>query len=164
MATRFVADDPPEALIAELAEVFLETDGDLREVTRTLFTSEYFYAAEHNRGRVKSPLTLVASTLRMTGADLVAPRGALEAPPYARRGALSGGGADRVRRGEQRAWADSGSLLNRMNLGVAVASGSVRGVRLDGAQLLERASAESEDVIEGARGGAASGDRHARAR
>ena len=36
-----------------------------------------------------------------------------------------------------------------MNLGVAVASGSVRGVRLDGAQLLERASAESEDVIEG---------------
>ena len=148
LATRFVADDPPEALIEELAEVFLATDGDLHEVTRTLFTSEYFYAAEHHRGRVKSPLTLVASTLRLTGADLVAPRGALEAlrtlgeAPYL---AEAPTGYEEASSG----WADSGSLLHRMNLGVAVASGSVRGVRLDGAQLLERASAESEDVIEG---------------
>ncbi|MCH8234118.1 MAG: DUF1800 domain-containing protein [Bacteroidetes bacterium] len=39
LATRFVADDPSTALVDHLAEVFLATSGDLREVTRALFTS-----------------------------------------------------------------------------------------------------------------------------
>ncbi|HAD74938.1 MAG TPA: hypothetical protein DCG16_04095, partial [Gemmatimonadetes bacterium] len=43
LATRFVADKPPLALVDHLAAVFLATSGDLREVTRALFTSDEFY-------------------------------------------------------------------------------------------------------------------------
>jgi len=65
LATRFVADEPPTSLVDRLAEVFLATDGDLREVTRVLFTSDEFYASGVG-DRVKSPFLLVASTLRLT--------------------------------------------------------------------------------------------------
>ena len=66
LATRFVADEPPTALVDHLADVFLATGGDLREVTRALFTADEFYGTAVVGNRVKSPFLLVASTLRMT--------------------------------------------------------------------------------------------------
>ncbi|MEC9242027.1 MAG: DUF1800 domain-containing protein, partial [Gemmatimonadota bacterium] len=66
LATRFVADKPPLALVDHLAAVFLATSGDLREVTRALFTSDEFYDPAVVGNRVKSPFLLVTSTLRMT--------------------------------------------------------------------------------------------------
>ena len=66
LATRFVADSPSTTLVDHLAEVFLATEGDLREVTRALFTSDEFYDPAVVANRVKSPFLLVTSTLRMT--------------------------------------------------------------------------------------------------
>ena len=45
LATRFVADEPPAALVDHLADVFLATEGDLREVTRALFKQVCVVAA-----------------------------------------------------------------------------------------------------------------------
>src|SRR5215468_2270611 len=39
LALHFVADDPPPALVDRLTQRFLDTDGDLKEVTKTLITS-----------------------------------------------------------------------------------------------------------------------------
>jgi uncharacterized protein (DUF1800 family) len=36
LARHFVADDPPPALVDKLAKAFLDTDGDLKQVVRTL--------------------------------------------------------------------------------------------------------------------------------
>ena len=55
LVSRFVTDDPPPALVERAAARFLETDGDLREVTRLILTSPDFFAAETQRAKVKTP-------------------------------------------------------------------------------------------------------------
>src|SRR5476651_1855393 len=40
LVRHFIADDPPPALVARLAKRFLDTGGDLKEVTKILLTSQ----------------------------------------------------------------------------------------------------------------------------
>ncbi|MFV1988130.1 MAG: DUF1800 domain-containing protein, partial [Gemmatimonadota bacterium] len=68
LAVAFVADDPPEAIVAELERVFLETGGDLRAVTYALFTSAGFRDPAVYGAKLKSPFELVASALRVSDA------------------------------------------------------------------------------------------------
>jgi uncharacterized protein (DUF1800 family) len=70
LVRHFVSDDSPPQLIDRLADVFMRTDGDLREVTRALFTSDVFYAEANSDNKVKRPFEFVASSLRATHADL----------------------------------------------------------------------------------------------
>jgi uncharacterized protein (DUF1800 family) len=67
---RFVADDPPVQLVQEVARVFSETDGDIREMVRTILTSPDFYDPSVFRIKAKSPLELVASSIRATDAQI----------------------------------------------------------------------------------------------
>ena len=46
LAKRFVSDDPPPALVDAMAKTFRKTDGDMREVMRTMFRSPEFWAPE----------------------------------------------------------------------------------------------------------------------
>ena len=39
LAQRFVADDPPQALVDRMADTFTKTDGDLRAVIETMLLS-----------------------------------------------------------------------------------------------------------------------------
>lgn len=148
LATRFVSDDPPEALVDRLANVFMESEGDLAAVTRALFTSPEFYSAEVVGMRTKSPFTLVASTLRLTGARVSNPRVLLtplrtlgEAPYLAE--------PPTGYEESSESWASSGAMLNRMNFAAAIASGAIRGVRLDGRALLERVRILDDDRLDG---------------
>ncbi|MBX6363801.1 MAG: DUF1800 domain-containing protein [Gemmatimonadetes bacterium] len=135
LAVRFVSDDPPPALVDRLARVFLETGGDLREVTRTLFTAPELYAPEAYRAKVKTPLELVASALRATGAEVGLARGPLQTlrtlgqAPY---GELAPTGYPAA----SEEWVNSGAMLNRMNFALALASGRLAGVRVDGTRFL----------------------------
>ena len=70
LARRFVADTPPPALVDRAAARFRDTDGDLREVVRTILTSPEFFAAEAYRAKVKTPFEFVVSAVRATGADV----------------------------------------------------------------------------------------------
>ena len=74
LAQRFVSDDPPASLVDAMSKTFLSTDGDLREVLRTMFYSREFWAPQAYRARVKTPLEFVASALRATGADIADPQ------------------------------------------------------------------------------------------
>ena len=65
LARRFVADDPPSSLVAHLAEVFRQSDGDIRAVLHALFTSPEFFSPEAYRSKVKKPLEFVTSALRI---------------------------------------------------------------------------------------------------
>ncbi len=72
----FVADEPqvpawetvppqdPEAIKA-LEDAYFESDGDIRAVLRVLFNSDFFKTARQMR--VKSPVELVASTVKLAG-------------------------------------------------------------------------------------------------
>jgi uncharacterized protein (DUF1800 family) len=55
LARRFVADEPPAALVARTAEVFRTTGGDIRSVVRAIVTSPEFLAADTRAGKVKTP-------------------------------------------------------------------------------------------------------------
>ena len=68
LAAYFLADEPPAALVARMAETFARTDGDIREVLRTLFTGPEFFDPKYRGGRLKSPLRQVVSAARAVGA------------------------------------------------------------------------------------------------
>jgi uncharacterized protein (DUF1800 family) len=122
LAQRFVADEPPAALVDRAAKRFLETKGDLREVTRTIITSKEFFADEAYRAKVKTPLEFVISASRAAGVNIVNPQPIVNAlrqlgmPLY---GAQPPTGYSMT----ADAWVNTGALLNRMNFAVQLVSG-----------------------------------------
>lgn len=73
LARHFVADDPPPALVAKLAKTFLDTDGDLKQVVRTLVTAEESWTAP--RQKLKPPAEWIAGVIRLTGTGADIPIG-----------------------------------------------------------------------------------------
>lgn len=67
---KFVSDDPPSRLVAELAEIFTHTRGEIKPMVLALFTSQEFREAKGEK--LKRPFHYVVSALRMTGADTYA--------------------------------------------------------------------------------------------
>ena len=65
LARRFVADDPPPALVERLARRFLDTDGDLRAVMQALADSPEF--RDPAPTKFKTPYQYVLSAVRATG-------------------------------------------------------------------------------------------------
>ena len=61
---RFVADDPPAALVNRMAATFLKKDGDLRAVLKTMFDSPEFWSRGAYRIQDEIALEMVASSLR----------------------------------------------------------------------------------------------------
>lgn len=129
LVQRFVSDTPPAALVARAVETFRRTDGNIREVMRTIVTSEEFFSAAAWRAKVKSPFEVVVSALRAmeatadtTGraAALVARLGQGIYQHQAPNGWPETGDG----------WINTGAILNRINFGMALASGGVPGVRL----------------------------------
>jgi uncharacterized protein (DUF1800 family) len=66
IAQRFVADDPPPALVDRMAKSFLASDGDIKAVLRTLVGSPEFNSKKYFRNKVKTPMEFLASAYRTT--------------------------------------------------------------------------------------------------
>jgi uncharacterized protein (DUF1800 family) len=144
LVRRFVADDPPPALVERVAKAFRDTDGDIRAVLVTIFSSPEFMAADTYQAKTKTPLEVVASAARALDAQIEAP-----APPGGPARAATGGGlvlARQVARlGEPLyeaqpptgypdvagAWVNTGALLARMNFALALSQNRLPGVRVD---------------------------------
>ena len=69
IAQRFVADDPPPALVDRMAKTFLASDGDIKAVLRTLVSSPEFNSKKYFRNKVKTPMEFLASAYRTTLTD-----------------------------------------------------------------------------------------------
>jgi hypothetical protein len=127
---RFVADEPPAALVDRVAARFSETGGDIREVVRAILTSPEFFSPKHYRNKIKSPLDLVASMVRATGAStnaagpLIQAVGRMGAPLYLCQPPT---GYDE----NSAEWLSSATLLERMNFAVAFANNRINGARVD---------------------------------
>ncbi|HEY3042734.1 MAG TPA: DUF1800 domain-containing protein [Vicinamibacterales bacterium] len=126
LARRFVSDTPPPALVERVAARFRETDGDLREVMRTLLTSSEFLSAGAYRAKVKTPFEFVVSAVRATGTDvqdatpLVRAMQQLGMPLYMCQPPT--GYKDTAD-----AWVNTGALVNRMNFALQLAGNNLRG-------------------------------------
>jgi uncharacterized protein (DUF1800 family) len=133
LAIRFVSDNPPDALVDKMAATFSATDGDLREVMRTMFNADEFWAAANFRAKLKSPLEMVVSAVRAVNGDvdtavqMVQLMNTLGEPLYRKQeptGYTNRGGD----------WLNSASLLARMNFANTLAQGKIGGVKVDLAQ------------------------------
>ena len=69
IATYFVADQPPEALVQHMAQAFALTDGDIPTVLLVLFRSPEFAAASDPK--FKDPVRYVLSAVRLAYGDRV---------------------------------------------------------------------------------------------
>jgi len=162
LARRFVSDTPPAALVERASATFRRTNGDIREVVRTIVTSPEFFASASYRAKVKSPFELVTSTMR-----------AMNAPPDAtprtsqlvsRLGQpLFGHQAPNGYPETGDAWMNTGAILNRINFGLATASARVPGIRLSAWPLTAQVATSSREeqvdaVIKELFGGAVSSD------
>ena len=65
LARHFVADDPPPPLVHRLTQRFLDTDGDLKEVTKVLVAAPEAWAPE--QAKIKRPGEWIVTALRATG-------------------------------------------------------------------------------------------------
>jgi uncharacterized protein (DUF1800 family) len=74
LVRRFVSDNPPGSLVGRVADVFTRTGGDIREMCRTILTSEEFFDPAVYRTKVKMPLDLVVSSVRALNAEVLVPR------------------------------------------------------------------------------------------
>ncbi len=64
LAHHFIADDPPPALVERLARRFIDTDGDLKEIAKTLIAAPESWAPE--QVKIKRPGEWIAAALRAT--------------------------------------------------------------------------------------------------
>jgi uncharacterized protein (DUF1800 family) len=129
LARRFVSDTPPAALVQRAADRFTRTGGDIRETLRVIVTSPEFFAASAYRAKVKSPFELVSSTLRAMNASPDATPRVVQL--VTRLGQpIFGHQAPNGYPETGEAWMNTGSILNRINFGLAVAADRVPGVRL----------------------------------
>jgi len=68
LATHFVADQPPPSLVERLGRRFLDTGGDLMEVTKALVTSKEAWDAP--RAKLKKPTEWTLATMRACNLEL----------------------------------------------------------------------------------------------
>ena len=133
LAVRFVADDPPESLVDRMAATFLHKDGDLRAVMKTMLSSPEFWSLGAFRSKVKSPLEMVASSLRALDADVDFGFGLgnqltqLGQPLY--RKAEPTGYSN-----SSQEWVNSAGLLARMNYSLALVNNKIPGVKVSADQ------------------------------
>ena len=143
LAMRFVADDPPEALVERMAETFTKTGGDLRAVMRTMLDSKEFFSVAAYQSKLKSPLEMVASAARALNADIdfafpLANQVAQLGQPLYRKQEPTGYSNN------SREWLNSAGLMARMNFALQLADNKVPGVKVDAGK-----SAKPDDPVAG---------------
>jgi uncharacterized protein (DUF1800 family) len=132
LAQRFVADEPPAALVDRMAATFSKTGGDLRAVMETLLLSREFMSEGAWQAKVKTPFELVTSALRALDADvsdttaLAFRLSEMGMPLYAR---IDPKGYPNT----ADAWSGSAGLLARINFANALTTGLITGVKADAA-------------------------------
>ncbi len=133
LALRFVADNPPPALIDRMAETFRSTGGDIRAVMMTMLSSKEFFSQGAFHAKVKTPFEMMVSALRATGAqvDYVFPLAnqiaTLGEPLYRKLEPTGYSSANSE-------WVSSSGLLARMNFALSLGQNKVAGVKVDTAR------------------------------
>jgi uncharacterized protein (DUF1800 family) len=159
LCQRLVCDEPPYSLVSKCVETWQKTDGDLREVVKTIVTSPEFFSSVAVRKKIKSPFEYAVSAVRALNGtldpdlminqkQLAREANQLIRPPQ-------GGGfldinttsllGEIETMGEplfqyqaptgfpedSRKWVSSGALISRLNFSLALTQGRLKDVKLD---------------------------------
>ena len=124
LAQYFVADEPPPQLVARMALRYTETDGDIRQMLTTIFSSAEFWDQRTFRAKYKTPYEYVISAVRASGAPvtnfrpLVGTMQLLGMPPY---GCLTPNGYSNT----QDAWLNPDAMMARLSFATALGTGNL---------------------------------------
>lgn len=145
LAKHFVSDTPSTALIQQMTQAFLKTNGSIKSMLITMVNSPEFWNPNNQHAKIKSPFALAISTIRATNAQVNMPYQIFnwcnkmgqkfyyyQAPT---------GFPDRADY-----WINTGSLLSRMNFGLAFASQKIPGITLNLPALNNNHEPESVDA------------------
>jgi uncharacterized protein (DUF1800 family) len=158
LCMRLVADTPPPALIEKAAQVFLQTEGDLRAVVRCIALAPEFYEAANYRAKIKSPFEYAVSAVRAMGGHYEGNearrtgRGAGKRQPLgpfiARMGQplyahLTPDGYPE----DSSKWMSAGALIARFNYAVALAGNEVAEVRVQPNALLDGGTPDDNNYV-----------------
>jgi uncharacterized protein (DUF1800 family) len=130
LARRFVADDPPPALIDRMVRTYLKTDSDLRAVLETMFNSREFFSEGARQSKIKSPLEMVVSAVRSLDANatdsftLVQKVADMGEPLYAKE-------APNGYKDTGEAWLSTAGVMARVDFANALVNGRIPGVQVD---------------------------------
>jgi len=145
LAVRFVNDNPSPKLVDKMTRTFTRSGGDIAQVLMTMVSEPEFWNKAALREKTKSPFELVISAVRSLDAIITQPYQLFswvnkmgqkiyyyQAPT---------GFPDR---GQY--WINTGSLLSRMNFGLALATQRIPGVRIDLKAMNDGREPESADA------------------
>lgn len=130
LSRRFVSDNPSPALVARVAAAFTKSDGDIRETLKAIFSSPEFNSPDAYRAKIKRPFELAISAVRTLGAETNGGPGfhqwiaRMGQPLYGYQ--TPNGYSDMAED-----WVNTGSLLERLNFGLSLASNRIPGTRVD---------------------------------
>ncbi|HEV2490003.1 MAG TPA: DUF1800 domain-containing protein [Candidatus Acidoferrales bacterium] len=145
LAEHFVSDDPPPALVNRMAQTFLSSGGDTRAVLRTMIYSPEFWSRDAYRAKIKTPFELTVSATRALGVDATVPVqlaqwvGRMGEPMYQCEPPT--GYADTAT-----VWVNAGSLLNRLNFALTLATNHIAGISTDLTTLFGEDAAANPNV------------------
>jgi uncharacterized protein (DUF1800 family) len=125
----FVSDNPPQSLVDKVAATYMKSDGDIREMLRTIFYSDEFMSPDAYTQKTKSAFEYVVSAIRAVNGDtsgsprvaqllgkmgqpiyqFVAPTGFPDRPDY---------------------WLTDGTLIERINFAVNLTSNKIPDTRV----------------------------------
>jgi len=148
LAVRFVNDNPPASLIDKMSKTFLDSDGDIKKVLLTMVSAPEFWSKEALREKTKSPFELAISAVRGLNATVSQPYQIYNwVTKMGERMYYYQAPTGFPDRGEY--WINTGSLLNRMNFGLALASQRIPGVTFNLASLNNNHEPESAEAALG---------------
>ncbi len=155
----FVADEPPvsswyetpprdPAAVDALAAAFVESDGDIRQVMRTLLNSEFFKASRFQR--VKSPAEFVGGAIKLAGAPAVPDISVAKlsgATILMGQALMNPPSVEGWHTGQE--WLNSGTLIERVNFAVAqVTDTSQPGIALIVERVAAAGDASAEELVD----------------
>lgn len=137
LCRRLVSDNPPESLVNKCVVTWKKTNGNLREIYRTIVTSPEFFSRAAYRQKIKSPFEYAVSSVRALGGTFNAVEGlSLTAMrPGAARANLGRTLAGQIAvmgqplyqyqaptgyPEESKKWVSSGALISRLNFSLAL--------------------------------------------
>ena len=142
LVRHFVSDNPPPSLVDRVAATFTKTDGDIREMLRTIFFSPEFNSAVAYRAKIKRPFELTISAIRTLGGETTG--GPQLHQWIARMGEpLYGFQTPNGYSDLAESWVNTGGLLERFNFGLMLASNRIPGTRVELKQFVSSGDGQS---------------------
>jgi uncharacterized protein (DUF1800 family) len=142
IAVRFVSDNPPEALVNKMIKAFNEKDGSVKDILIAMVSASEFWSVTSVREKTKSPFEVAINAVRSLHANIT--------QPYQLYNWVNKMGEKKYYyqaptgfpdKGQY--WINTGALLNRMNFGLALASGRIPGIKINLAALTHNHEPES---------------------